>query len=236
MIPQKTLGNLLWTWRVAIRQCKTTSRQIKVIPKGRGIQHLNQTRVLWHSSQLLHFSSSFLLLLLKSLLFFTSIIFFLFQIFQFFYLFYITSDEVTSTFLQQLFLFLKTEKFHQHYFFFFFQWILCFHKTLPLSIRKRWFRHGAACTTSFNTLIITIRGQWFETQFMKVSTTITRETQFKTLHFNLIGQFVLLDRGTGGHGYISMGNEKEKWKINMVPTWDNTALRLSRTKTQKRGR
>lgn len=66
---------------------------------------------------------------------------------------------------------------------------------------------------------------------MKTSTTITRETQFETFHFNLISQFVLLDGGTGGHGYVSIREEKENKKQNMVPTWDNTALRLSRIKT-----
>ena len=47
---------------------------------------------------------------------------------------------------------------------------------------------------------------------MKMSTMIARETQFKTLHFNLISQFVLLNRGTGGHGYVSMKDEKENEK------------------------
>ena len=165
-----------------------------------------------------------------------SITFFLFQLFQLFYFFYITSNEVASMFLQQLFLFSKTEKFHQHHFFFFFQWILHFHKTFPLSVRKRWFRHGAACTTSFNTLVTMIRGWQFKIQFMKMSTTITRETQFETLYFNLISQFVLLNRGTGGHDYVSMGMKKKMKKQTWCLPGDNTALRLSRIKTQKRGR
>ena len=47
---------------------------------------------------------------------------------------------------------------------------------------------------------------------MKTSTTIARETQFKTLYFNLISQFILLNRGTGGHVYVSMRKEKENEK------------------------
>ena len=60
-----------------------------------------------------------------------------------------------------------------------------------------------------------IGGQQFETQFMKMSTIITRETQFETLYFNPISQFILFDRGTGGHVYVSMRNEKE----NEKQTW-----------------
>ena len=141
-----------------------------------------------------------------------SVIFFLFQFFQLLYFFYIISNEVTSMFLQQLFLFSKTKKFCQCHFFLFFQWILHLHKTLPLSIRKRWFRHDTACTTSFNILVTMIGGWQFKTWFMKTSTTIARETQFKTLYFNLISQFILLNKGTGGHVYVSIRNEKENGK------------------------
>ena len=148
------------------------------------------------------------------------------------------SNKVTSMLLQQMFLFLKMEKFCQHHFFIFLQGILCFHKMFPFSIRKWWFRYDAMWTTSFNTLIIMIRQQWFETWFIKTSITIARETQFETLHFNLIGQFILLDGGTGGHVYVSIrnGENEENWKTNMVPTWGDAALRLLRMKTQERGR
>ena len=124
------------------------------------------------------------------------------------------SNEVASTLLQQSFLFSKTEKFCQCHFFFFLQGILHFHETFPFSIRKGQFRHDAIQTTSFNTLVTTIRQQQFETQFIKMSIMIARKTQFKTLHFNLIGQFVLLNGGTGGHVYVSMrnGENEENWK------------------------